>query len=150
MVDETAFRHTREELNPLPCVFERALLARHAVCDLAQSHQIAERETVACSQPSAHAACARLAGLLREKSGFALHLTATQRILPHAMMMKIECGGLDGLKALLDANALVANVRRLVRLAEERHGELDELPFSEIVQGVAAWKPRRRHPRASQ
>src|SRR3990167_3309122 len=107
MVDETAFSHFREEINRLPCVFERALLARHAVCDLAVSHQIAERESIACTQPVAHEACIRMSELLREKSSFALHLTATQRILPHAMVMKIQCGGLDGLKALLDTDALV-------------------------------------------
>lgn len=148
MVDETAFRNVRSEINRLPCVFERALLARHAVCDLAASHQIAERENFACTQPAAHEACAQMAELLREKSGFALHLTATQRILPHAMVMKIQCGGLDGLKALLDPAALAPNVRRLVRLAQECYGELGELPFSQVVQGVAAWKPRRRHPGA--
>jgi hypothetical protein len=135
---------------PLRCVFERALLARHAVCDLAVSHQIAERESIACTQPVAHEACMQMSGLLREKSSFALHLTAPQRILPHAMVMKIQCGGLDGLKALLDADALAPNVRRLVRLAEERYGEFAALPFSEIVQGVAAWKARRRHPGAVQ
>jgi len=150
VVDEAAFRHTRDEINRLPCVFERALLARHAVCDLAVSHQIAERESIACTQPVAHQACARMSELLREKSSFALGLTAPQRILPHAMVMKIQCGGLDGLKALIDAEALAPNVRRLVRLAEERYGDLGELPFSEIVQGVAAWKARRRHPGASQ
>ncbi|MDP2826178.1 MAG: hypothetical protein Q8O52_26260 [Sulfuritalea sp.] len=147
-MDETAFRNVRGQINRLPCVFERALLARHAVCDLAVSHQIAERESVACTQPVAHDACARMSELLRQKSSFALGLTATQRILPHAMAMKIQCGGLDGLKALLDADALAPNVRRLVRLAEERYGDLAALPFSEIVQGVAAWKARRRHPGA--
>ena len=34
---------------------------------------------------------------------------------------------------------------RLVRLAAERYGDVAELPFSEIVQGMAAWKTRRRH-----
>ena len=145
MVDEAAFRYTRGEINRQPCVFERALLARHAVCDLAVWHQIAERETVSCSQPPAREACARMAGMLREKSAFALGLANTQRILPHALVMKIQCGGLDGLKSLLDAEALAPNVRRLVRLAQERYGDPEALPFSEIVQGMAAWKARRRH-----
>lgn len=145
MVDETAFRHARDEINSLPCIFERALLARHAVCDLAVPHQIAERETVACAQPEAHEACARMSVLLRDKSAFALGLVGTQRILPHAMVMKIQCGGLDGLRALLEPRALAPNVRRLVRMAQEAYGDLGELPFSEIVQGMAAWKPRRRH-----
>ena len=86
-----------------------------------------------------------MSDLLREKSSFALGLTATQRILPHAMVMKIQCGGLDGLKTLLDPAAMAPDVRRLVSLAAERYGDPGELPFSEIVQGVAAWKARRRH-----
>ncbi|MCF8197537.1 MAG: hypothetical protein K9J42_02125 [Sulfuritalea sp.] len=148
MVDEAAFRHARGEINRLPCIFERALAARHAACELAVSHQIAERETVACAQPVARAVCAQMLALLREKSAFALGLAGTRRILPHAMVMKIQCGGLDGLKALLDADAIAPDIRRLVRMAQEQFGDLEKLPFSEIVQGVAAWKPRRRHGRA--
>ena len=144
MVDEAAFRHAKDEINRLPCVFERALLGRHAACELAVRHQIAERETVACVQPVAHEACATMSQLLREKSAFALGLTAIQRNLPHATVMRIQCGGLDGLQALLDADAVAPDVRRLVRLAQERYADLDELPFSQVVQGVAAWPARRR------
>ncbi len=144
-MDEAAFRHARGEINRLPCVFERALLARHAACELAVRHQIAERESVACAQPVARALCAQMEALLREKSAFALGVTGTGRILPHAMVMKIQCGGLDGLKALLDPGTVAPDVRRLVRMAQERYGDLAALPFSEVVQGVAAWKARRRH-----
>jgi hypothetical protein len=38
------------------------------------------------------------------------------------------------------------NVQHLVRLVQEQFGELAELPFNEIVKGVAAWKGRRRRP----
>jgi len=144
-MDEAAFRHARGEINRLPCVFERALLARHAACELAVRHQIAERESVACAQPVARALCAQMEALLREKSAFALGVTGTGRILPHVMVMKIQCGGLDGLKALLDPGTVAPDVRRLVRMAQERYGELAALPFSEVVQGVSAWKARRRH-----
>jgi hypothetical protein len=144
-VDETAYRNAKGEINRLPCVFERALLARHAVCELAASHQIAERETVACSQAAAHADCARLSEMLRAKSAFALGVTDTRRILPHAMLMKIQCGGLDGMKRIFDPDALAPNVRRLLRLAQEQCGALESLPYSEIVKGIAAWKGRRRH-----
>lgn len=144
MVHEAAFRRIRAELNDLPCVFERALIARHAVCHHALRRQIAEREAVACGQPQAEAVCATLAALLRENSAFALGLTGTRRILPHAMVMKIQCGGLEGLRALLDAAAEVPDVPRLAELARARYGEFAELPFSELMQSVAAWKARRR------
>jgi hypothetical protein len=146
MVDEAAFRHAKGEINRLPCVFEHALLARHAACELAVRQQIGERETIACAQPVARAVCAQMEALLRDKSAFALRLSGTQRVLPHAMVMKIQCGGLDGLKALLDADAVAPDVRRLVRMAKERYGDLATLPFSEIVKGVAAWQVRRRRP----
>ena len=35
MVDEAAYRNTREQVVNLPCVFQGALLARAAVCELA-------------------------------------------------------------------------------------------------------------------
>jgi len=143
-MDETAFRNARGEINRLPCVFERALLARNAVCGLAESHALAEREAIACTAPLARAECGRLAGLLREKSSFALGLPTTQRLLPHAQVMRIECGGLDGLRQVLDPQAPAPDVHRLVCVARERYGELDALPFSEIVKGVAAWQGRRR------
>jgi len=144
-MDETAYKSARGEINRLPCVFEKALLSRCAVCQLAASHALAERETIACSSPLARADCGQLSGLLREKSAFALRLTNTQRILPHAMVMKIQCGGLQGLQQVLDAEAPAPDVRRLVLLAREKFGELAALPFSEIVKGVAAFQLRKRH-----
>jgi hypothetical protein len=59
-------------------------------------------------------------------------------------MTRIQCGGLEGMRRVLDAQAPAPDVHRLVCLARERHGELDELPFAEIIQGVAAWKGRGR------
>lgn len=144
MVDEAAFRHAEGEINRLPCAFRHALLAAHAACELAVRRQIAERETVACAQPVARAVCARMSALLREKSAFALRRGGTADNLPHAQLMKIECGGLDGLKAVLDPDAVAPDVLRLVRLAQQGYADLADLPFSRIVQGVAAWQGRHR------
>lgn len=143
-MDEAIYRATEGEINRLPCVFEKALLAQCAVCELARRHSIAERELVACASPVARSACGTLYGLLREKSAFALHVREPLRVLPHAMVMKIQCGGLEGLKRAIDAEAHAPDVHRLVRAATERHGSLDELPFSAIIQGVAAWQGRKR------
>ena len=143
-MDEPSFRAARGEINRLPCVFEKALLSGCAACELAARHSIAERETVSCAQPLARATCGTLHGLLREKSAFALGITETRRILPHAMAMKVQCGGLDGMRRVLDPDAPGVDVQRLLRLALARHGSLDALPFSAIVQGVAAWRVRRR------
>jgi hypothetical protein len=142
---EASFHATRQQINPLPCVFEKALLCQAAVCEAAQRLALAERELVACREPLARAACGQLLTLLRANSAFALKLKDTQRILPHAMMMKIQCGGLVGLKDLVDPDAHAPDVLKLVRLAQAEFGALDQLPFSRIVQGVARWQIRKRH-----
>jgi hypothetical protein len=143
-MDDDAFRAARDEVNRLPCVFEKALLAGAAVCECSASHALAERQLIACTSPVARVDCGQLSALLREKSAFALRLTSTQRILPHAMVMKIQCGGLQGLQQVLDPGAPQPSVRDLVLKGRARYGELAALPFSEIVQGVAAFQLRRR------
>lgn len=144
-MDETSYHATRQQINPLPCVFEKALLCQAAACVASRRISLAEREVVACSDPVARAACNQLLTLLRKNSAFALKLKDTQHILPHAMTMKIQCGGLDGLKDLLDPEAHAPDVFKLVRLAQAEFGALDDLPFSRIVQGVARWQIRKRH-----
>jgi hypothetical protein len=144
-MDEDAFKSACDDINRLPCVFENALLSGCAVCELSVGHALAERQIIACTSPVARVDCGQLAALLREKSAFALRLTSTQRILPHAMIMKIQCGGLRGLQLALDAKTGIADVRRLVLKGREQFGELAALPFSEIVKGVAAFQLRKRH-----
>jgi hypothetical protein len=143
-------RNARGEINRLPCVFEKALVSRDAVCGLAERRALVERETVACTSPLARAECGRLAGLLRHKAAFALKLAMTQHLLPQAQMMRIQCGGLDGMRQTLDPGAPAPDVHRLICLARERHGELDQLPFAEVVKGIAAWRGHRHRPRKTE
>lgn len=145
-MDETGYRLARDRINRLPCVFEKALLAQAAVCEAAQRLSLAERETVACREPLARAACGQLLGLLRANSSFALKVKDAQRVLSHAMTMKVQCGGLTGLKDLLDPVAHAPDVLRLVRLAQAAPGGFAALPFSRIVQGVVHWQIRKRRP----
>lgn len=145
-MDEHSYRNVRKEINPLPCVFEKALLCQAAVCEAAQKLSLAEREMIACREPVARAACGQLLTLLRANSAFALKLRDTQRILPHAMTMKIQCGGLTGLKNLFDPDAPAPDVLKLVRQAQAEYESFEALPFSRIVQGVAHWQIRRRRP----
>jgi hypothetical protein len=145
-MDETSYHAARSQLNPLPCVFEKALLCQAAVCEASQRLSLAEREMMACREPLVRAACGQLLNLLRANSAFALKIKDAQRILPHAMMMKVQCGGLTGLKDLLDAEATAPDVLKLVRLAQSEYAGFDELPFSRIVQGVAHWQIRKSRP----
>lgn len=161
-MDETAFRRTREEMTPRPCVFEKAVLCGACACSLAARRNIAERESVACASPAARDQCAALCALLRQKSAFALKLTHVDAPLPHAKEMQVECGGLRGMQQVLAAQEpasvaptelystdpqeppSVADVHGLVRSCAERFGGIANLPYSTIVQSIAAYRIRRR------
>jgi len=142
-MDESAYREARAAINPAPCIFEKALLAGNAVCELARRHAVAERETVECTSAVARTNCQTLAGLFRERATFALRLPPPGNALPHAAAMKLQCGGLLGLRRALGASQ--SDVHRMVVEAQRRWSTLLDLPWPEVVGVIAAWQIRRRH-----
>jgi hypothetical protein len=138
-MDEAAYRTARRAAAPQPCVFEKAMLARCATCELAVRHALAEREAIGCASPTARINCATVAALLRERAAFALKL-APDAALPHAIAMKLQCGGLKGIVAAGGD----ADVHRALVAAQARHGSLSDLPWAEVVAAVVAWQSRRR------
>lgn len=160
-MDETAFRRARGAVNPQPCAFEKAILARCCTCSVAQRQNIAEREAVACGSTVAREQCTALRALLRQKSAFALKLAQVDGPLPHSKEMQVECGGLLGVQLALVPEVvhsiegaspgsqglpLLADVHGLVQAAAARFGALSHLPYSAIVQSVVAYRIRRRRP----
>jgi hypothetical protein len=142
-MDESRFHAARRAIAGQPCVFEKALLAGCAGCGLAVRHALAEREAIACASPVARTNCETLHALLRERSTFALKLAPSAGQLPHAVTMKLACGGLYGLGKCVSQSP--EDVHRLVQAAQERHGSLVDLPWPSIVQAVVEWEGRRRH-----
>ncbi|MBE7420318.1 MAG: hypothetical protein HS128_21665 [Ideonella sp.] len=102
---------------------------------------MAEREVIDCASAAAQLDCAALERRLRERARFALKLRTGAPLL-HAQALRLQCGGLQGLqRALASASA---DVHELLRLARQRHGDLDELPWSHIVQALVQWQPHAR------
>lgn len=145
-MDEKEFKATYRDYNDSPCVFAKALLSRCAGCSRAQKLNIAEREAMACKSDAARQQCLELLPLLRSKALFALRLTHVEGPLPHGKEMKVQCGGLRGLRAALepDADGLVADVYGLVSQAAATFGGLAALPYGEIVKVVVGYQPRKR------
>ena len=143
-MDETAFRQARQAAVEHPCPFEKALLSGYDTCALAQRRNVAEREAVACRDGAARNACAALLGLLRRNAAFALHLPHAEEHLTHAQEMKVQCGSLAGLQRILVGAEEVGDIHTLVQTACRSPGGLEGLPYSAIIQSVAAFQPRRR------
>jgi hypothetical protein len=143
-MDETAFRQACKAATQHPCPFEKALLANCGACSLSARMSIAEREAVACLDAAARDDCATLLSLLRRNAAFALHLSHPEERLTHAQEMKVQCGGLAGLQRTLTGKEAIGDIHALVQAARRAHADLAALPYSEIVQSVAAWQTRRR------
>lgn len=143
-MDESAFHDARRAAVRHPCAFEKALLAGHCRCPRAKRHAIAEREAVSCTSQPAAARCARFHEALLQNAGFALGLKPGGAPLPHAKHMKLQCGGLDGLHAVLMREGEIADAGDLVEAAGVLYGGLEALPYSEIMRAVAAFQARRR------
>ena len=140
-MDEAAYRRTREQTSMLPCVFQGALQARCASCELVAKRSLAEREVLGCTRPTAQLNCETLLNLFHERATFPLRLHPGAP-LTHATELRLQSGGLLGLQQAL---ALAqADVHQMVQQAQARHGSLTELPWVQIVDSIKAWQPRKR------
>jgi hypothetical protein len=147
MVDESAFRQVLHSADPQACPFGKAILARCCACSLSRRQAIAEREVVSCTRAAVREQCCELYELLRRNSWFALKPVHAGEPLTHANNMKVQCGGLRGLQQALDATGEVGDVAALVEAARQKFGGLEELPYSQIIQSVAAFQLRKPHGR---
>ncbi len=128
------------------CPFEKAILSTFRACENATQYQIGERTGVECGSHCASEDCFVLLRHLRDASRFALKVTDTSRELPFGKEMKILFGGLTGLQEILGepGGATAGDVHKMVSMAKERYGTLEDLPYSELVKYIAAFRQGRR------
>jgi hypothetical protein len=132
-------RSARGEINQLPCVFATALNQRCAVCSLA----LHDAEQLLCTQPLARAACAGLHGQMKDKARFALGMRGDplSSRTSNTDEQRLQCGGLEGLRSVLDGDALSVDVQRLL---ERLPGQLtDNLPWEQILRAIGAYSSSR-------
>jgi hypothetical protein len=144
VVDERAFRAARDGIAPLPCAFEKALLAGCAACGQAERHLLAERETVNCRDAAAQLRCGELRQAMRQHFAFVLKLVHPDQPAPHGKELKAQCGGLRGLAHAINGSDAVTDVQALVSAALRQAGSLDELPYAQIAPFVAQFNIRQR------
>jgi hypothetical protein len=146
-MDEDEYKATYDSLNPLGCPFEKVILSRQCDCQVSTRIFIAERQAVGCANQGAQRRCIELLGLLHRKATFALKHTGSETRLPHAQEMKVQAGGLLGIQAALnpeaEQTAPVADIHGLIDQATAHFGDLDTLPYSDIVRHITAYVGRR-------
>ena len=141
-MDEGAFREMLAGV-VAPCPFERSILRGCAACEQSEKIQIAERELVKCRNMVSHSRCIELYSHLRRSFSFALGILRVDTPLPHAQEMRVQCGGLKGLQHTLNGDTEVEYVDELLGNALRQWGEIEDLPYSDVVHAAAtAYKGR--------
>lgn len=148
MIEEQEYRQAYQTFNPHPCAFAKALLSGRCGCQQFQRLNIAEREAAACQLPAAQVVCEALRNILQEKSQFALKTAHLEQPLPHAKAMKVQCGGLIGLQAILQQEEFqqytIEDIYTLVQAALKVYESWDQLPFVEIIKYITTYQVRTR------
>jgi len=143
-MDQDAFRETYREVNENFCAFEKSVLINQCNCSKAERFCIAEREGVHCLSEEGQTRCLDALSILRDHATFALRELKEGK-LPHGKAMRVQIGGMRGLNKLLNGDETqVPDVDGILRAAITRWGSLEQLPFSEIMPSIAAYKGKTR------
>jgi len=143
-MDQDAFRETYRKVNKNFCACEKSVLINQCNCSKAERFCIAEREGVHCLSEEGQARCLDALSILRDHATFALR-ELTEGKLPHGKAMRVQIGGMRGLNKLLNGDdTQVPDVDAILQAAIQRWGSLEQLPFSEIMPSIAAYKGKTR------
>jgi hypothetical protein len=85
--------------------------------------------------------------LVRRNSRFAVGLAQAEGVLPHAKALRLQCGGLLGLRDALEDGAgkkATVEVAALLGLAQQRAGGMQGLDFQTVVKQVSHYPVRTR------
>jgi hypothetical protein len=147
-MDNEMFRRTYRAINERFCPFEKGILTNNCDCSRSQRFCIAEREGVHCNSDAAQSRCIELLDLMRQNARFALKSTEERTALPHAKAMRVQVGGLRGLHAAVEPEkpipAKITDIDAIIGAALARFGDLASIPYSIVMQQIAAFQGRKR------
>ncbi|MCW8923069.1 MAG: hypothetical protein OQK69_05500 [Gammaproteobacteria bacterium] len=145
-MEENEYRAKYREIAINHCAFEKALTNNQCRCQLSQHFWLADREGYTCKSPEMASKCHEILAKIRENSRFVLKMHEVDAPLPHNMEIRVQVGGLRGLRAVLgsdETGLLISDIRSLIEQAEQQFENMDALPYSEIVQSIASFQTRR-------
>ena len=143
-MDEHQYKTTYKSVNPHRCVFEKAINSRICSCSRSHRFNLADREGVACNSLPRLERCNHLLTELREKARFALRRRKASQTLAHADEIKIQNGGMLGLQLQVDQNEAptVKDIDSLIHRAESQFDGINGFPYSQLMQGIIAYRAR--------
>lgn len=142
-MDETEYRSAYQQINPVRCVFEKAINSRNCNCSKSTRFNLADREGVSCKDANAQQVCSELLESFRVNARFVFSMSSVEGQLPHNAEIKTQVGGIRGIAKLVD-DADESDIYVTVSAGLEKYGSIDRLPFSDIVQEISSCQTRRK------
>lgn len=130
------------------CAFSNTLVTGQFGCD--KGEQVTRRggPDVVCASDAAHRQCEKLFQRMKQAALPAFGVEDDLLSMPHSVHVKIQFGGLLGLRRLqgnaTDESAVVKNIHGLVGQAIGKHGGLDAIPCQAFVEDMTSYQLKRR------
>lgn len=146
-MDEEQYKTVYKELNPNRCVFEKAITNRRCDCQLKRKFVIATRECVACQSEVAMTRCTKVLDAMRSNARFSLKVVTIDGPMPHNKELQVQAGGMLALQNLMtklpDLNLkTTVNINQTMETAQEKYGDIENLPYGELVKGIVKYQSR--------
>lgn len=126
------------------CPFSKPIIGNWCRCELANLEERCAGK-MTCKKSDQHlAGCRNLVDIFKEKSRFVLGLSSQEDELTHQQLMKIRCGGLQGMHRVLQGDNRIPDVLETLELARKRYNNLEDFPFSEIVKDIQDFTHRKK------
>lgn len=127
------------------CPFSKPIVGRWCRCEYARlSDRCAGKMRCTCGA-GRRAECHALVAALKQRSRFVLGVSSDSAQLTHAQLMKIRCGGLQGMQRVLGLEAdTPPAVLTVIDAVRERFGHLEAFPFQDILSDIQTFSLRRR------
>ena len=135
-------------MSDLLCPFSAPLIKNDFACTNAKEIIRRGGAEIACKNQAAHKNCSALHNAIRAAALQAMDLEDDLLTLPHNALVKIQYGGLLGLKIITEAdiqqNDSVDDVVSLVSNALDKFSNVDNIPLSSITKTIIEYKVQRR------
>ena len=130
------------------CAFSQTLIGGQFGCAHAEPVVRRGGAEIACRSADGAQRCTTLLQCLKDAALPAFGVEDDLLSMPHSVLVKIQFGGLLGVRCLLDATLSdadsVTDINALVEQALDKFTALDAVPCAGIVADMTGFKPRRR------
>lgn len=130
---------------PFACPFSKPIIGQWCRCAHARLADRCSGKMWCTAGEPLHESCTELFGLLKNNARFLLGQPGKNSQLTHAQLMKVRCGGLQGMQRVLGADSeAVPAVGDIIDKTRSAYGVLGDFPFHQIMPDIQAFSHRRK------